>query len=60
METRGIEDLCHLATSGCKANKVKTGHHKGYEKKTSYKNKRRKRNMMGAKDTNTDFKYFAF
>ena len=33
METRGIEDLCHLATSGCKANKVKTGHHKGYEKK---------------------------
>ena len=33
METRGIEELCHLATSGCKANKVKTGHHKGYEKK---------------------------
>ena len=59
METRGTEELGHLAISGCKANKVKTGHHKGYEKK-SHKNKGRKRNMMGAKDTNTDFKYFAF
>lgn len=35
METRGIEELGHLAISGCKANKVKTGHHRVMKKRVT-------------------------